>query len=62
MHVAQIHCQILHILDMCLGAYPPKTDMHSGLIVRHKYDNFTYLMTYSGFVNKFAQHVYFLQI
>ena len=25
-----------------------------------KYDNFTYLMTYSGFVNKFAQHVYFL--
>ena len=25
-----------------------------------KYDNFTYLMTYFGGVNKFAQHVYFL--
>ena len=32
---ANVFAQKLHILDMCLGAYPPKTDMHSGLIVRH---------------------------
>ena len=50
---------VIHILDMCLDTYLLRIDMQSSLIWSN-YDNYAYLRTYFGCVNKFAQHVYLL--
>ena len=56
-------CSNLHILDIYTWMLTHQRQICTAVLLFNiwsKYDNFGYLMTYFGCVNKFAWHVYFI--